>query len=96
MLHADHIHLRCPGNVGLLGCFIQISFPLKPKRPKYATGILKQKQVIVSKSGFSAILLTQKHAGFGCVKMGNQSKMNFFTASYKEVEKKLDTKKNSH
>jgi hypothetical protein len=28
MLNADHIHLRCPKTVimGLLGCFIQISF----------------------------------------------------------------------
>ena len=36
MQKADHIHLRCPGNVGLLGCFIQILFPNKPKTAKYA------------------------------------------------------------
>lgn len=36
MQHADHIHLRCPGNIGLLGCFIQILFPGKPKTAKYA------------------------------------------------------------
>lgn len=33
---ADHIHLRCPGNMGLLGCIVQILFPLKTKTAKYA------------------------------------------------------------
>lgn len=32
----DHIHLRCPGNIGLLGCLVQILFPSKPKTAKYA------------------------------------------------------------
>ncbi|MDP3679671.1 MAG: glycosyltransferase [Flavobacterium sp.] len=36
MRSADHIHLRCPGNIGLLGCFIQILFPNTPKTAKYA------------------------------------------------------------
>jgi glycosyltransferase involved in cell wall biosynthesis len=36
MQHADHIHLRCPGNIGLLGCLVQILFPNKPKTAKYA------------------------------------------------------------
>lgn len=33
---ADHIHLRCPGNIGLLGCLVQIFFPKKIKTAKYA------------------------------------------------------------
>lgn len=33
---ANHIHLRCPGNMGLLGAVIQIFFPLKKKTAKYA------------------------------------------------------------
>jgi glycosyltransferase involved in cell wall biosynthesis len=33
---ANHIHLRCPGNIGLLGCFVQILFPNKIKTAKYA------------------------------------------------------------
>ena len=37
MLKADHIHLRCPGNVGLIGCFLQILFPSKKKTAKYAS-----------------------------------------------------------
>ncbi|MBL4604346.1 MAG: hypothetical protein JKY02_01370 [Flavobacteriaceae bacterium] len=33
---ADHIHLRCPGNMGLLGSFVQVFFPFKKKTVKYA------------------------------------------------------------
>jgi len=36
MRWADHIHLRCPGNIGLFGCILQIFFPAKPKTAKYA------------------------------------------------------------
>ena len=36
MQKADHIHLTCPGNMGLLGCMIQIFFPFKKKTAKYA------------------------------------------------------------
>jgi glycosyltransferase involved in cell wall biosynthesis len=36
MRDSDHIHLRCPGNMGLLGCLVQIFFPGKPKTAKYA------------------------------------------------------------
>ncbi len=36
MSQTDHIHLRCPGNIGLIGCFVQILFPNKPKTAKYA------------------------------------------------------------
>lgn len=36
MKTADHIHLRCPGNMGLLGCIVQLLFPSKPKTAKYA------------------------------------------------------------
>ena len=36
MVWAEHIHLRCPGNMGLLGSFAQIFFPHKMKTAKYA------------------------------------------------------------
>lgn len=36
MKSADHIHLRCPGNMGLVGCFAQLFFPKKMKSAKYA------------------------------------------------------------
>src|SRR5579875_3708987 len=36
MHKTDHIHLRCPGNMGLIGCVAQIFFPQKIKTAKYA------------------------------------------------------------
>ena len=36
MRTADHIHLRCPGNIGLLACIAQILFPKTTKTAKYA------------------------------------------------------------
>ena len=33
---SNHIHLRCPGNIGLLGCLVQMIFPKKKKTVKYA------------------------------------------------------------
>ncbi len=33
---ADHVHLRCPGNIGLVGCIAQMFFPSKRKTAKYA------------------------------------------------------------
>jgi glycosyltransferase involved in cell wall biosynthesis len=36
MQQAEHIHLRCPGNIGLLGCLVQVLFPNKLKTAKYA------------------------------------------------------------
>ncbi len=36
MFRANHIHLRCPGNMGLIGAFVQILFPSKFKTAKYA------------------------------------------------------------
>ncbi|EAZ96230.1 LPS biosynthesis protein [Flavobacteria bacterium BAL38] len=36
MADADHIHLRCPGNMGLIGAIVQILFPKKQKTAKYA------------------------------------------------------------
>ena len=36
MRQADHIHLRCPGNVGLIGCIAQLFFQRKIKTAKYA------------------------------------------------------------
>ena len=36
MSQASHIHLRCPGNMGLIGALVQILFPNKQKTAKYA------------------------------------------------------------
>lgn len=36
MNKASHIHLRCPGNMGLIGCIAQVFYPGKKKTAKYA------------------------------------------------------------
>ena len=36
MKEADYIHTRCPGNIGLIACVVQIFFPQKQKSVKYA------------------------------------------------------------
>jgi len=36
MAAANHIHLRCPGNIGLIGSLVQVFFPQKKKTAKYA------------------------------------------------------------
>lgn len=36
MAWTHHIHLRCPGNIGLLGLIVQVFFPGKSKTVKYA------------------------------------------------------------
>ncbi len=36
MAKADHIHLRCPATITLIGCVAQIFFPKKTKTAKYA------------------------------------------------------------
>lgn len=36
MSRADHLHIRCPGNIGLLACLVQIFFPKKRKTVKFA------------------------------------------------------------
>ncbi|MCF6280159.1 MAG: glycosyltransferase [Flavobacteriaceae bacterium] len=99
MLWADHIHLRCPGNVGLLGCFIQILFPNKPKTVKYAGNWdPNSKQPFsyrLQKKILSSTFLTKNCKVLVYGKWENQSKniIPFFTATYskndiKEIPKK--------
>ncbi len=91
-VRADHIHLRCPGNIGLLGCFIQICFPNKIKTAKYAGNwdpkskqplSYKIQKYILSNTFFSKNMLALVYG-----KWNNQSKniKPFFTASYHENE----------
>lgn len=85
---ADHIHLRCPGNIGLLGCFVQILFPSKPKTIKYAGNWdPKSKQPLsykIQKWIISSTFLTKNCKVLVYGKWENQSKniVPFFTASF--------------
>ncbi|QXP67497.1 glycosyltransferase [Polaribacter sp. AHE13PA] len=85
---ANHIHLRCPGNVGLLGCIVQILFPSKPKTVKYAGNWdPNSKQPIsyrIQKWIISNTFLTKNCKVLVYGEWENQSKniVPFFTASY--------------
>ena len=92
MLWADHIHLRCPGNIGLLGCFVQIFFPTKNKTVKYAGNWdPNSKQPIsycIQKWIISNTFLTRNCKVLVYGNWENQSKniIPFFTASYSKNE----------
>ena len=90
---ADHIHLRCPGNIGLIGCLVQICFPKKIKTAKYAGNwdphshqpwSYRLQQTILRNT-----FLTRNMKVLVYGEWPNQSKniVPFFTASYSEIEK---------
>jgi len=93
MQQADHIHLRCPGNMGLIGCFIQILFPNKPKTAKYAGNwdpnakqpwSYKWQRTILSSP-----FLTKNMQVLVYGQWPNSTKniRSFFTATYNEADK---------
>jgi glycosyltransferase involved in cell wall biosynthesis len=93
MKQADHIHLRCPGNVGLLACFVQILFPNTIKTAKYAGNWdPKSKQpwsYRLQKWILNNTFLTRNMQVLVYGEWANQS-INikpFFTATYSEAEK---------
>lgn len=93
MRNADHIHLRCPGNIGLLGCLAQILFPNTPKTAKYAGNWdPNAKQPLsyrLQKWILSNTFLTRNMQVlvYGEWKGSSKNIKPFFTASYKESDK---------
>lgn len=93
MKNADHIHLRCPGNMGLIGCLVQVLFPKKEKTAKYAGNWdPESKQPYTYKLQkwiLSNTFLTRNMKVLVYGDWENQSKniKPFFTASYSESEK---------
>jgi len=93
MKRADHIHLRCPGNIGLLGCFVQILFPSKPKTAKYAGNwdpkaaqpftYRLQKWIL----GNTFLTKNMQVLVYGEWKNSSKNIKPFFTASYFEKDK---------
>ncbi len=89
---ADHVHLRCPGNIGLLGCLVQVLFPRKIKTAKYAGNWNpKSKQPLsyrVQKWILSNTLLTRNIQVLVYGNWKNQTKniKPFFTASFYNSE----------
>ena len=93
MQKADHIHLRCPGNIGLIGSLVQILFPHKPKTAKYAGNWdPNAKQPLsynIQKWILSNTLLTKniKVLVYGEWENSSKNIKPFFTASYFEKDK---------
>ena len=98
MRAADHIHIRCPGNIGLLACIIQIFFPGKNKTVKYAgnwdpnssqpwTYNLQRK--ILNSPFFSRNI---KVLVYGEWNYSSRNIVPFFTASYSNKEIKSFSK----
>lgn len=87
---ADHLHLRCPGNMGLLACFIQIFFPWKQKTAKYAGNwdrsapkpwSYKLQQWILNNTFLTKRM---KVLAYGAWPDQSRNILPFFTASYSE------------
>jgi len=90
---ADHIHLRCPGNIGLLGCLVQLFFPKKIKTAKYAGNWdPNSKQPLsyrLQKWLLTNTFLTKNMTALVYGDWPNQTKniKSFFTATFTEAEK---------
>lgn len=93
MKKADHIHLRCPGNIGLIGCFIQILFPKKPKTVKYAGNWdFKSRQPLSYRLQQKILMNTFLTKNMQVLVYGEWPNMTknikpFFTATYNDSDK---------
>ncbi|SHG65970.1 Glycosyltransferase involved in cell wall bisynthesis [Salegentibacter echinorum] len=93
MQWGDHVHLRCPGNMGLIGCLVQVFFPKKPKTVKYAGNWDPEAQqpftYKLQKKILSNTFLSRNIRVLVYGEWPGQSKniLPFFTASFSEAEK---------
>ena len=92
MAQSYHIHLRCPGNIGLIGAIVQILFPNKQKTAKYAGNWdPKSKQpwsYRLQKWILSNTFLTKNMQVlvYGEWEGSSKNVKSFFTATYSELE----------
>ena len=90
---ANHLHLRCPGNIGLLGCIVQMFYPRISKSAKYAGNWDPEAKQPFSyrlqKWILSNTFLTKNMTALVYGNFPNQSSnvKSFFTASYSETER---------
>lgn len=97
---AEHIHLRCPGNIGLFTSVLQVLFPSKPKTVKYAGNWDPESNQPLSyriqKKILSSTILTKKVKVLVYGEWENQTKniVPFFTASYHESDMEEVASKN--
>ena len=94
MMWAEHIHLRCPGNMGLLGAVAQMFFPKKIKTVKYAGNWDPKSQqprsYRMQKSIISNVSLSKNMQVlvYGAWPDQSTNIKEFFTATYRDSEKK--------
>lgn len=98
MYRSDHIHLRCPGNIGFIACFVQMFFPQKAKTVKYAGNWDPNSRQPLSyrlqKWLLSNTLLSKniKVLVYGEWQEQSNNIVPFFTSSFSETEKGLYSK----
>jgi len=89
---SNHIHLRCPGNIGLISSFVQILFPNKIKTVKYAgnwdPNASQPWSYRLQKWILSNIFLSRniKVLVYGDWPEQSKNIVPFFTASFSETE----------
>jgi glycosyltransferase involved in cell wall biosynthesis len=93
MRRADHIHLRCPGNLGFMGCIAQVFFPGKTKTAKYAgnwdpaakqpTSYKIQRWIL----GNTFLTRNMQVLVYGQWRNSTRNIKPFFTATYREDRK---------
>tara|TARA_R100000935_G_scaffold7556_1_gene15958 strand:- start:2603 stop:3712 length:1110 start_codon:yes stop_codon:yes gene_type:complete len=102
MNEADHIHLRCPGNIGLIASVLQILFPKKRKTVKYAGNwdpnskqpwSYRLQKWILSNTFLSRNI---KVLVYGEWPKQSKNIIPFFTASFSETEKTITNKDFTH
>lgn len=93
MYWAEHIHLRCPSNMGLLGSLVQIFFPSRIKTAKYASNWDENNQLHFSWYLQRKILVNNfltrniQVLSYGDWKDNNKNVLPFFTATYSQDER---------
>ena len=94
MHSADHLHVRCPGNIALLACVAQIMYPKKIKTAKYAGNWDPKSEqpwsYRLQKWILSNTFLTKNMQVLVYGEWPNQTKniKPYFTATYSESDKK--------
>jgi len=99
---ADHIHLRCPGNMGLLGCMIQVFFPGKIKTAKYAgnwdSSSKQPPSYKLQRWILNNTFLTRNMQVlvYGNWPDSTKNILPFFTATYKESDRIVTSQRDFH
>lgn len=103
MKKCDHLHIRCPGNIGFIALLASVFFPGKPKTIKYAGNWdFRSKQPLsynIQKRLLQNTWLIQNKKVLIYGKWSNQPDhiVSFFTASFSDIDRtKIDKAIDNH